>query len=200
MRIQKILITITLVVLTAIAGNTQTWKSKTFSYYKDYIITKKDTIFCNIDSQSLGDAKIRYTIAASPDKIRSIKRESIIEMKSRFVYKNIEINGRKELLKVLIEGPVSLYSREKKGKTRITDKDPEEINPSVQIPSRSTFYISKNGKITELTSANFKTILKQTFEGDEKLMNRVGDLKYEDLEFTLLNMVIGYNFRINKNE
>ncbi|MCB2220555.1 MAG: hypothetical protein KQI35_09185 [Bacteroidetes bacterium] len=184
--------------LSLLSVNAQTRIPGTFTYAPDFIISSSDTIHCQIDPESLNTAKIKYVLPAEPEKIRSMKTAKIDKLKCRFIYSNVEVNGKLELLKVLTEDQISLYSREKKGKTQISDKEPNSVNPAQQVPSRSTFYIGeKNGTITELSQSNYKAVLNSIFEGDDALLSRVNDLKFEDLEFTLLNMVIRYNFRLN---
>jgi hypothetical protein len=179
--------------------NAQTRIPGTYTYAPDFIISSGDTLYCQIDPESLNGVKIKYTIPSEPDKIKSIKTTKVDKLKCRFIYSNVEVNGRTELLKVLNEDHIRLYSKEKKGKTQIADKEPESVNPAQQVPSRSTFFIEIDGSINELTSSNFKTVLKSAFKGDDALQLRIHDLRFEDLEFTLLNMVIRYNYRLKSS-
>lgn len=188
-----------LLVLTfSIAGIAQN-TGKTSYFYKDYIITANDTIICQIDENSLDKAKISYSLPSQPDKTKNIKVDKVLELKHRFTYKNVDIDGEGKFLKVLTEGVVSLYSKEKKGKTRMSDEEKPSLTSNENAPARSTFFIGKNGKTTQLTLANFKTKLKDVFSDDESLAGRVDDLEFEELEFTLLNMVIRYNYRLENN-
>ncbi|MEZ5148528.1 MAG: hypothetical protein R2759_16025 [Bacteroidales bacterium] len=183
----------------SIAGIAQN-ASKSAYFYKDYIIHGKDTIVCKIDENSLDKAKISYTLPGQPEKPKSIKSGDVSELKCRFVYKNLEVNGKKQLLKVMTEDVVSLYSTEKKGKTQISDEKKPTLATAEKAPSRSTFYINKDGNTIQLNNSNYKSVLKQTFVGNEALQTRVDEMDFEDLEFTLLNMVIRYNYGLANPE
>lgn len=191
----KIFIALILLFFQLPAAISQNRGSGAFTFTPDFIITQDDTIHCQIDPESLDDAKIKYTLPSDPDKTLTIKVGDVIKLKSRFVYKNVEVEGQTELLKVLTEDHLSLYSKEKKGKTRITDQEPQNLYSPEPPPSRSTFYLEYDDTVNQITKSNFKTMLKQAFMGDEALLARIDDLKFEELEFTLLNMVIRYNYR-----
>lgn len=193
----------TIIFLTAILfneGNAQIRQPKTYTYQKDYIITKKDTIYCIIDKSSLTSPVIKYSFQKSKGKVQKVKSSNVIELKCRFIYKNINVDGSPLFLKVLTENMVSLYSSEKQGKTNISDKESDSFTRSDQVPARSTFYIKKNEIVIRLDRSNYQLVLKGIFEGDDAILNRIDDVKYDDLEFELLNMVIRYNYRLKTVE
>jgi len=171
--------------------------TKTFSYYNDYIVTKKDTIFGKVDETTINTATVKI-IPAGNKKAQKIKASKIKELKSRYIYKNIAVDGTQKLLKVLTEDSVSLYSEEKKGVNAMSDKEPEEFTMSREVPSRSNFYLKKDHQVVKLDRTNYKSTLRQFFGGDDKIIARIDDLKFEDLEFQLLNMVIAYNFKLKE--
>ena len=172
--------------------------SKTFSYYNDYIVTKKDTLYGKIDERTINTSFIKY-MPVGEEKEKKIKATKIIELKSRYIYKQVDVNGSFKLLKVLTEDYLSLYSEEKKGVNTISDKKPEEFTMSREVPARSTFYLLKKGQIAQLDRENYKAVLRHYFEDDEKILARIDELKFEDLEFQLLNMVIAYDFRLKNS-
>ncbi|MCB0806123.1 MAG: hypothetical protein KDC05_10025 [Bacteroidales bacterium] len=174
--------------------HSQTYRSKTFAYFDDYIITKKDTIFGRIDEKTIHGKSIEITLTAS-DKTQKIKASKIIELKSRFLYKRIPVEGDAILMKVLTEGPVSLYSIEKRGVSVLSDKEPRDFTPTREVPSKSTFYLKKGDQLRQLERENYKAVLKDFLNPDEKLSQQIDAMEFQELEFRLLNMVIGYNFK-----
>ena len=175
----------------------QTYSSKTFAYFDDYIITKKDTIFGRIDEKTIHDKTVRFTTSGS-DKTQKIKAAKIVELKSRFLFKRIEVDGESILMKVLAEGPISLYSVEKKGVRAGSDKEPKDFTPIREVPARSTFYLKKGTRISHLDRNNYKNILNEFLNPDEKLTAQIHSMEFQEMEFRLLNMIIGYNFKQEK--
>ena len=196
MKKQFISLSVLSLFFSVLSGFSQTYSSKTFAYYDDYIITAKDTLYGRIDESTIHASSVSY-LPAGESKPEKVKSSKVLEIKSRFIFKRVKADGKSKLLKVLTEGPVSLYSEERKGRKQLSDKTPEEI-PFAQtreIPSRSEFYLKKASEVVKLNRDNYKTTLKTFLDADEKLKARIDSMEYSDLEFTLLNMVIGYNFK-----
>ena len=139
---------------------------------------------------------VKYKIKKEDQKFQKINVYEIIELKRGVnTYKSIEYKGEKILLKVAVQGKVSLYEK------AIPPPNSNETiarqgHPPTMVPSQtSTIYISDSKQICKLNRMNYKDEIKKMLVGGESFYEEIDRLKFDDLVINLPRIISNYNFK-----
>jgi hypothetical protein len=161
------------------------------------IYTKTDTIKCLISIEDNFQFFVKYKIKMEDQNFQRINTDHIILLKRGVnTYKNLEYKGQNQLLKVDVEGKVSLYERTISGNTSPGSSTGSGMYMAPSIPSEPRiYYISDGIQICKLNRSNYKNEIKKMLAGGESFYEAIDRLKYDQLWIELSRIISNYNFK-----